>query len=223
MGLLVHDELIGLHAAVVSARLAGSRSALLTGIDRAFVAGLDLANDPSDQVLQDLDALNAVDRLGDGSIPLMLWLKNAIARSRPMAEAGIFEAALDRVRHRCGEAGPVACNPSIGSLDESPPAPEVIEVTVYNDDLVLSWTGTFPGKAQIADVIRRVLVEGTIGRPNATFPSTQHEIWLACRTDEGELKLPNFRKLRDIAAPPRRSLTFNLQWSTRVSRGGQES
>lgn len=96
MGLLSHDDILKLHAAVVTARLVGSRSVLLAGIDPHFVARLPQATSPSDQVLQDLHSMNATPTLPDGSVPLAIWLANAIALSGAQNEAEIFKTALER-------------------------------------------------------------------------------------------------------------------------------
>jgi len=50
---------------VLSARLIGSRSALLTGIDGHFVAGPPDAKNRADQILQDLNAMNETSELAD--------------------------------------------------------------------------------------------------------------------------------------------------------------
>ena len=98
MGLLPHDDILKLHAAVISAQLIGSRSALLAGIDRNFVAGLPEAENRADQILQDLDAMNETGKLANGSIPLATWLANAIGRTRGKRDEAIFAEALERVR-----------------------------------------------------------------------------------------------------------------------------
>ena len=87
---LSHREILELHAAVVSARLAGSRVALLAGLDAALVASLPQAAAPSEQILADLDALNGAGRLADGMVPLDVWLRNAAALTGSRGEAEIF-------------------------------------------------------------------------------------------------------------------------------------
>ncbi|WP_437660621.1 hypothetical protein [Sorangium sp. So ce1182] len=98
MGILSHDEILELHAAVVSARLSGSRTALLVGLDPALVAGLSEAVAPGEQVLTDLDALNAAGELQDGTVPVAIWLKNAVALVATRKEAAILQRALNQVR-----------------------------------------------------------------------------------------------------------------------------
>lgn len=114
MGPLNHDEILKVHAAVVSAQLVGSRDALLVGIDGRLVAGLPSAATPSDQILRDLDTLNSASVLADGSMPLATWLANAVAQAGPRKEGAIFRAALDRYK------GPTALQlaTTAGSLDD---------------------------------------------------------------------------------------------------------
>jgi len=96
MGFLSHDEILTLHRAAAAARLLESRSALLAGIDHRFVAGLPRALTPGEQILRDLDALNAVAPFSDGTSPLATWLANAAALAGPLVEAAIFHASLAR-------------------------------------------------------------------------------------------------------------------------------
>lgn len=97
MGILTHDEILKLHAAIVSAQLVASRSALLAGIDAHFVAGLPHGATPSDEILEHLNAMNEAGTLADGSMPLAIWLANAIARAGGKKEAAI----LRRAREQC--------------------------------------------------------------------------------------------------------------------------
>jgi hypothetical protein len=79
--------------AAVRAGLTGARSALLSGIDPAFVANLPTASTPGAQLLGDLHGLRGV-RLSDGSAPLTVWLTNAINLSGPRIESNLFRQAL---------------------------------------------------------------------------------------------------------------------------------
>src|SRR5688572_21978421 len=92
--LLSHARILELHAAAVSAHLMGSRDALLAGLGPAFVAGLPHARSPAEQILQDLDALNSVGALTDGTVPLAVWLGNAVALAGAREESAVFRRAL---------------------------------------------------------------------------------------------------------------------------------
>jgi len=98
MGILDHDEILKLHRAVISAQIVASRSTLLVGIDDHVVAGLPYAANPSDQILEDLHAMNETGALADGSVPLATWLQNAVARAGAKKEGAVFQNALDRAR-----------------------------------------------------------------------------------------------------------------------------
>lgn len=89
---LLRHRILQLHELAITAGL--NRSALLSGIDKNFVAQLRRSDDASSQLLHDLDELNAIDELEDGTVPLVLWLQNAVylAKSRP--EGRKFEAVL---------------------------------------------------------------------------------------------------------------------------------
>jgi hypothetical protein len=58
-----HDRILELHAAAISAGLAGSRLALLGDIDGRSVAELPQVGAPGQQILVDLDEMNATEHL----------------------------------------------------------------------------------------------------------------------------------------------------------------
>ncbi|MEO7328745.1 MAG: hypothetical protein ABI193_09220 [Minicystis sp.] len=99
--LLGHQEILELHEAVVSAQLAGSRATLLVGIDAGFVAALPSAERPGEQILRDLGELSGVGALADRSVPLAIWLANAIRLAGLRREAAVFRAARART-HAAG-------------------------------------------------------------------------------------------------------------------------
>ena len=96
MGILTHDEILELRAAIVSAQLVASRDALLVGIDLGIVAGLPTAANPSDHLLSNLGALNEAKALADGTVPLVAWLRNAVAKAGGKKEGAVFRRALER-------------------------------------------------------------------------------------------------------------------------------
>jgi hypothetical protein len=94
VGILSHKQILSLHAAVTSAHITTSRAALLGGIDPAFVDGLPICSSLSSQILSDLHALNAAERLADGAVPFSMWLENGLALVGQRAEAEVFQRAL---------------------------------------------------------------------------------------------------------------------------------
>jgi tetratricopeptide (TPR) repeat protein len=97
---LEHSDLLKLRQAAISARIATSRTALLAGLPEEFIASLPLAAAPGEQILADLDAISAIRALLDGSVPLVVWLKNAIALCGMRPESAIFKQVLDQERNR---------------------------------------------------------------------------------------------------------------------------
>src|SRR4051812_16719921 len=94
---LRHEDILELYAAVVSARLSYGRNSLLAGIGSDIVASLKQTDVPGEQILADLDALNAFGTLADGTVPLALWLKNASSLAGTRREADTFDRALAKI------------------------------------------------------------------------------------------------------------------------------
>jgi hypothetical protein len=94
MSLLSYTQILRLHMASVSAGLAESRTALLGGLDVAFVTTLPAALNPSAQILNDLTALNAIPELRGGTVPLRVWLETAMQLAGSRVEADVFREAL---------------------------------------------------------------------------------------------------------------------------------
>lgn len=91
-----HDETLQLHRAALGAGLGRSRQALLAGISDEFVASLPSADNPSAQILSDINVMMSAGALQDGIRPLMLWLQNAAQLARPRQWVKIFEVTLQR-------------------------------------------------------------------------------------------------------------------------------
>src|ERR1700738_1675325 len=90
--------------AAQAARLAtnaATRQALLGALNRGYADTLfDIGVNPLIQLLNDLNAMNLVDALSDGSVPLLDWLRQAgfLAREAQRREADVFtkyEAQVD--------------------------------------------------------------------------------------------------------------------------------
>jgi V8-like Glu-specific endopeptidase len=98
-GYLDNDELNELtQAAVEGDLLTVPRESLLSGIPGAFVAGLNIRPAPLDQFGSDLVAINAVERMAGGTVPIVELLKNAAfqLKLRGRSEASVFERLLNR-------------------------------------------------------------------------------------------------------------------------------
>ncbi|MEF9886528.1 trypsin-like peptidase domain-containing protein [Streptomyces sp. P9-A4] len=104
---LPQSELVRVRNAATEAGLADRdlRPALLRGIPGSFTATLEPLADPRDRIHADLNAMNQVERLIDGLVPLEIWLHNAIERTREPGPRAVLQGALDTVsRAITGEA-----------------------------------------------------------------------------------------------------------------------
>lgn len=95
MALLPRPLLLEIHQAAVNARL--DPVTLLRNVNVAFVASLDRAPSVNAQILGDLSTLNDVGALADGSVPLVIWLENALALAGPRVEAEVFRRGLAKL------------------------------------------------------------------------------------------------------------------------------
>lgn len=122
---LDQDLLRQVHEAAIQAGL--SRSALLAGISRHFVASLPYASSPAAQLLSDLFELNRVDSLLDGERPLTIWLHNAAVLAGPRREGAVFRDALAAIgapsRGSSKTLAAAAPQPAPGARPHAIPAP----------------------------------------------------------------------------------------------------
>ncbi len=98
--LLELKELRLLRDAAEQARLTGSgvRELLFIGVPHRYQAGLKVLDTPRDQLWMDLHSMNEAGALTDGTIPLQIWVTNAIDRLALQPElARPFERALHEV------------------------------------------------------------------------------------------------------------------------------
>ncbi|WP_338492100.1 trypsin-like peptidase domain-containing protein [Streptomyces sp. SJL17-4] len=104
---LPQEELVRVRNAAMEAGLADRslRPFLLKGIPGNFTATLEPLTDPREQIHADLNAMNQVERLIDGLVPLEIWLHNAIEETREPGPRAVLQSALDSVaRAITGEA-----------------------------------------------------------------------------------------------------------------------
>ncbi|MEV7615097.1 trypsin-like peptidase domain-containing protein [Streptomyces sp. NPDC089799] len=128
-GYLSWDEIVRLKDTAVEQGLADpmTRQLLFAGILPKYRASLPQFPAPGQQVLSDLNSMNRVERLIDGSIPLALWLRNAVDQLTEAAARDLYQGALDRVsRDSAGE-------PDVAA---DLPTGETKEEIVFRDDTV---------------------------------------------------------------------------------------
>jgi hypothetical protein len=145
MSTLIQNELRNLHAAVIQARLGESRASLFAGVDPQFVAGLARASIPGEQLLLDLDALNSAGILENGSMPLAIWLDNALTLAGLREEASIFRAVLARctASRDLVSTAPAHLAPKVEVEAEAEAEAQIeIEVRLFNLVAAQEWTMT---------------------------------------------------------------------------------
>ncbi len=136
---LDHEGILELRRAVISACLGESRRALLAHISAELVASLPVAAAPGEQVLMDIDALDRIGELTDGSVPLAVWLRNAIQLCGGRQEEKIFSDALEQVR---GGAALSARSQGIKSARQEPDQPAATIVHHHHGDAHMGSTFT---------------------------------------------------------------------------------
>jgi hypothetical protein len=117
-GYLNADEINRLTSAALEGGLIGvPRATLLAGIRPGFVAGLAVIEIPLNQFINDLVAINQVERMAGGEVPLQTFLQNCSARLKltGRAQAGEFDQALSKV---LGLAAGVPPLPAVAGLPE---------------------------------------------------------------------------------------------------------
>ncbi|MFF2807884.1 trypsin-like peptidase domain-containing protein [Streptomyces sp. NPDC058000] len=126
---LSQDEILHLRDAALESGLTDPtvRPLLLDGIMPKYRGTLPMLAAPMRQLHSDLAQMNQVERLVDGSVPLEIWLRNAVAQTTEAEPLKVFQRALDEVaRHAGGEPDVLADRP----------APELKEQIVHRDDTV---------------------------------------------------------------------------------------
>ncbi|MGW6688038.1 trypsin-like peptidase domain-containing protein [Streptomyces sp. NPDC054961] len=126
---LSQDDVVLLRDTAVEAGLTDPalRSLLFAGILPKYRGSLPLLAAPGQQIHSDLNEMNRVERLIDGTVPLALWLRNASDQLTDAAARDVFLKALDRV-----------ARDAAGEPDVAPDVPtgETKEEIVFRDDTV---------------------------------------------------------------------------------------
>ncbi|MEU9999916.1 trypsin-like peptidase domain-containing protein [Streptomyces sp. NPDC050848] len=123
------EDLVRVRNAALDAGLAedGVRRLLFAGTTAHFRASLPAMDSPLRQMHSDLDMMNQVERLIDGTVPLEVWLHNAIAQTVDAAPLAVLQRALDDVaRDAAGEP----------DMPAGPLPAETKEEIVFRDDTV---------------------------------------------------------------------------------------
>jgi endonuclease G, mitochondrial len=137
--IVTNQQLDGIKSAVLQALAARGalydgtyRVAFARGINFQYFAGLPMVPAPGHQLDLDLINFNNVERLADGSVPLEIWLRNAIAFLRAQQEATVLQQVLDLVTRRVSGA-PAVIDPTAPDLPTGS-LPGGLEQTIQRDD-----------------------------------------------------------------------------------------
>jgi endonuclease G, mitochondrial len=137
--ILSQEQLAALKRAVEDALLARGtfydatiRFLLARGIRPAFLVGIAAPLAPGLQLDLDLTSFNDVERLVDGTVPLEIWLRNALRLLEAQQQAAVIQQMLDLVSTRMSGAPPVT-DPTAPDLPRGS-LPEGLERQVHRDD-----------------------------------------------------------------------------------------
>jgi len=97
----------------------GLRTILFYGVNFQFVAQLQRFGSDATQLSGDLNTLNSTERLADGTIPLEIWLRNALGEFSILDTSNLLSRALDEVTNRKSTAAPIADPASVPNLAEA--------------------------------------------------------------------------------------------------------
>jgi endonuclease G, mitochondrial len=123
------------------------RRFLFDGVNRTYESTLERFASPAHQIRSDLMAMNRVERLYDGSVPLQTWLRNAAGLALEAAPRAVFERALDRV------TAAASGQPDVADAVHSA---ETQERAIFRDDTV--EFGFLAAGAAAGRAVARILV-----------------------------------------------------------------
>ncbi|MEV0374704.1 trypsin-like peptidase domain-containing protein [Streptomyces sp. NPDC050636] len=143
------DEILTVRDAALETGLADPsvRLMLFDGIMPRYRGTLPLLPAPGRQLHSDLNEMNRVERLVDGTVPLEIWLRNAVAQTAEATPLTIFQRALDDVARNAGGEPDVMAGV---------PALEIKEEVVFRDDTVP--IGFLRGGDQAGAAVARIKV-----------------------------------------------------------------
>ena len=180
MALLTREQIQLLADAAIDGGLADGmrRQRLLDGINARYRAyHLPIAGEPGQQILSDLARMNDVEQLADGSVPLQIWLQNAVYLTRDLGNAAKVFNSLLAVINRKVTGQPAIPQPAA--------LPEIKERVIHRDDrLPIAFLAK--GTAAGASVARLVVPAYINGAPRALPSGTPKKFlgtgWLITET-----------------------------------------
>ncbi|MGW1491403.1 trypsin-like peptidase domain-containing protein [Streptomyces sp. NBC_00191] len=129
---LTAGEIVQVRDAALETGLADPmvRPLLFDGIMPKYRGTLPMLPAPGRQLHSDLNEMNRVERLVDGSVPLEIWLRNAIAQTTEAEPLALLQRTLDDVARSAGG------EPDIMAGMPAPDIREIKEEIVHRDDTV---------------------------------------------------------------------------------------
>lgn len=156
-----------LYAAAIATKLVEQRDGLMSGLNGGFVALLQRSSSSSDQLWMDLNRMNEVPALTDGSVPLVGWLRAAATRTADLPEGDVFRTALIEALGAPG-ASPGASAPPRPSARETPRGSAPLVVVWYAPadksyaELILVHLERFEKTGRLSVWTKDRLLAGTI-------------------------------------------------------------
>lgn len=180
------DRILELRDAALAANLHLNRAVLLGGITPLWAGSLPAAPNPLSQLQVDLQTMNAEERLADGTVPLVLWLKNAAANTASGKPLAVFRRALDELS-------------GIPALPDPASLPELQEEVVIHQNDMVDFTFLERGVAAGRSVAKLAVPRHQDGAPDPLRKEFLGTGWLIapdilctnhhvlCARDRGEL------------------------------------
>lgn len=106
---LSDDEIQEIITAAIAVDItdAASRTILFAQVNSLYFAALTVVPNPSKQLLLDLDSMNKIERLADGTAPLAQWLRRASAQAAGRVEQAVFQRFVAKVEQKLAELPPL--------------------------------------------------------------------------------------------------------------------
>src|SRR5205823_3234039 len=98
-------QIAEIYFAALDKGLVNQQEALLAGLPPAYVSGLAFQGPSNGRLLETLHALNGEVALSNGTIPIVVWLDNAVLLTAGRSGCDVFEEALLALPNAPAERG----------------------------------------------------------------------------------------------------------------------
>lgn len=169
---LTADEIDEIVQAAAQAGFANDamRANLIAALNQGFALGLNIVGQPLLQLNSDLNAMNFVEQLADGSVPLLDWLRQAgrLARQLTRPQAAVFGKFETKVDAKASGQPPLPDPTTLREVVNN-------EDIVHQDDMVDYWflsAGALAGESVAKLLVTRYEGGNAVvvsGRPRRSF------------------------------------------------------